>query len=512
MALLDRERNVIVLRVVYDGLPEAGKTTSLRALAGSLGQPLFTPGERDGRTLFFDWMDYTAGRFEGYQIRCQIVSVPGQRALRKRRRHLLKDADVVVHVADSRREKLPETMKLLAGVAGVVGGTSGPPVGVIVQANKRDLPDAVPMDELRATVRQEGWSMGVVESVAADGTGIREAFVFAVRLALDRVRELIRTQALPTGRPGVDSGEALYADMKDVAEESEKDPRPSIAGLAGPLLEQVLGENEIHPYVLLEVINGAVGPSAPDASAPWPPDPAAPSGAIWPPVEGRLILHEAAATPMATRRVARGGWAAGIGSKWAATSDEDAVFADMEAGRATLIRWARMHVACTGFLSPDRCVVLADTGDGRWRLWQIVRAERSLRRLLEDIATSSVDDAARRIVEAATLLYDALERAERTPLKVPCTLDTVGRGDRGAVYIGLMPMELASDVRAVSTSKDGVAAEIASVLARLLPARQEAIVAAIGRLPTPSSVHPRISALVHLLQEATEAPRALRAE
>lgn len=85
MAVLDSDANEIVIRVVYDGPPEAGKTTSLRALASSLEQPSVTPEEdADGHTQWFDWMEYTGGRFAGCRIRCQIVSVPGQAALFRR--------------------------------------------------------------------------------------------------------------------------------------------------------------------------------------------------------------------------------------------------------------------------------------------------------------------------------------------------------------------------------------------------------------------------------------------
>src|SRR5262249_41637433 len=129
VSFLDRDRNLIVLRVVYDGPPEAGKTTSLRALAGSLGQELDTPPHVGGRTLVFPWRVYRGGRFEGYQIRCQIVSVPGQPELRRRRRKLLADADVVVQVVDSTREQLDVTMRLLAGLPKIVAEGGGPPVG-----------------------------------------------------------------------------------------------------------------------------------------------------------------------------------------------------------------------------------------------------------------------------------------------------------------------------------------------------------------------------------------------
>src|SRR5262245_20691924 len=102
MAVIATDVSEIVIRLVYDGPPDAGKTTSLRALAGSLARPTYTPAEAgDGRTLWFDWMEYTGGRFEGCQIRCQIVSVPGQRELIARRRRVIEGADVVVFVGNS---------------------------------------------------------------------------------------------------------------------------------------------------------------------------------------------------------------------------------------------------------------------------------------------------------------------------------------------------------------------------------------------------------------------------
>ena len=78
MALLDPQRQCIVLRAIYDGPAFAGKTTNLRALAESLGSKIYSGEEADGRTLYFDWVDYVGGLFEGLPIRCQIVGVPGQ--------------------------------------------------------------------------------------------------------------------------------------------------------------------------------------------------------------------------------------------------------------------------------------------------------------------------------------------------------------------------------------------------------------------------------------------------
>jgi len=433
VALLDRDRNLIVLRVVYDGPPEAGKTTSLRALGTSLGQPLYTPAEEAGRTLFFDWMDYTGGRFEGYQLRCQIVSVPGQRELLARRRKLLSEADVVVFVADTTASRLSESLAMLRELPRLLAGTAHDddplPLGVVLQANKRDRDDAVPLPELREAVRGVT-SAAIVESVAADGTGIRESFVLSVRLALDRVREQLRTQRIDVGAPPIDSGPQLFSLMRGIEPER-------VAPSAAPLVAQVLAENEEPPWRAPDLESALLAAT----HDPRPPDASAPAGAIWPPVDGRVILHEATSTPLGVRRLKGGGFTAGLGGAFRLYSADDACFSDLDTGRETLVRWARLHVACHAFLSSSRCVVLAATGHGSFRLWQIVRVEPTLRGWLEDVDRLPTHEAALRLVDAATLLADADAAMERAGIALPCSLDTIGRADHRAVYVGLMPME-----------------------------------------------------------------------
>jgi signal recognition particle receptor subunit beta len=502
VAILDREREVIVIRVVYDGAPEAGKTTSLRALAGSLGQTLHSPAEEHGRTLYFDWMDYTAGRFEGYQIRCQIVSVPGQPELAQRRWRLIKDADVVVSVGDSTHARVVESIESLKELARFLERTSAPPVGVIYQANKRDLPNAMPIEELRALVRSGGSSVGVVESVAADGTGIREAFVFAVRLALDRVRELLNSRALSVGEPEINSSADLLEHLR-----SREPVAASDLPAALPLIRQVLAENDdtmTHPTPRHDP-----SPQVEVEERPRSPDPSAPSGSIWPPVEGRVILQEAASTRMTTRRLRSGGWTAGLGHGWRIYSSAETVYVDVEAGRETLVRVARLHAACKSLLSDNRCIVLATTGQGTWRLWQIVRAERSLREKLTDIETCSTPEAAARIVEAATLLCEIGSRMQTAPCSLPCTLDTVGCGDRGPVYVGLMPIEPLPNPGADLTF--GIGSQLGLILRDTLHDRRLDVLSAIARELLHNQTPHSSRILDEVLTELAEEPKGMRA-
>ena len=146
MAVFDPSEQRLVLRVVYDGAAGAGKTTNIRQL-GSLFvaqriTQVVSPAELNGRTLFFDWMQISAGAVCGFPLICQVVSVPGQAAFTARRRQLLESADVVVFVCDSSKEKLNDAVDALLLADELVLPT-GEALPLVFQANKQDQEDAV---------------------------------------------------------------------------------------------------------------------------------------------------------------------------------------------------------------------------------------------------------------------------------------------------------------------------------------------------------------------------------
>ncbi len=443
MALLDIDRDLIVIRIVYDGPALSGKTTTLRALAGSLGREVFSGDEAEGRTLYFDWLDYTGGRFEGYPIRCQVVSVPGQRLLGARRRHLLTGADAIVFVADTRRSGLEASARGLSALRRELQDTTPPRPGIVVQANKRDTQDVAALDEVRTALAAEG-ALALMESVAIGGTGVREAFVLAVRLALDRVRELMRLALLPRGRPEVDSGMALLADLR--AREQQAGER---AGAALGLRQALAAEDPVATPAREQQPTPAAqshGRTETQRSPAWrerPRLPAAgiPGGMIWPPIEGRLVLHEALAAETSAPPVELlqdGSWTAVFRGRWRAHSYEKEMFQDAEASRAALIEWARWHGGLHGRLSPGRCILAAEAVAGAWRLWQVVRGERTLRTALEQVLSQGQPElVARGLLDLCRSLAEGV--AACAPLGLHCSLDTLGFSETGPVYVGLAP-------------------------------------------------------------------------
>lgn len=446
MAVLDLERGVLVVRIVYDGTPEAGKTTSLRALGHSLKRSVHTPLEAAGRTVFFDWMEYTGGLFEGHQICCQIVSVPGQLNLAPRRRALLLSADAVIFVADTgSRAGVERSSEYLAALARVLRTSADPPVGVVFQANKRDLEAAVPLAELRRLLGVEVSRGSMMESIAHEGVGVRETFVFAVRLALDRVRELIARGQLPQGPPAIDSAEALLRELETSAPvlegppESGGEPRLVPGEAEHPGVAEPTEAAPFIPAVAVSVPAPVTARTSAGTAPPNVPDNRVPGGAIWPAVDGRIVLHEATSSELVVRRGQNEAWVAGIGTDWRLHTEASSWFPDLDRGRRALVEWARLHAASVDFLSGDRCIVVADDGAGGWRLWQILKRRSSLRDALADLSRSAdVESLAAALVDAAARLFDALENPGSIGLLV--TFESLGMGERGVEFLGLMPM------------------------------------------------------------------------
>jgi signal recognition particle receptor subunit beta len=441
MATLDVERGVIVVRIVYDGPAMSGKTTSLRSLAASLGGTMFSAQEAEGRTLFFDWLDYTGGRFNGYPIRCQLVSVPGQRALRSRRERILQTADAVVFVADTRSSKVEAGVRMARDLQRALNRVARPSPGVVVQANKRDDPDAVTLAELRQAFEIADYPLAFMETTATNGAGIRETFIFAVRLALDRVRELVKRGALGQDRPSVDSGEAFLAELvqsEAVATPAQSNAQGSVAAAA---FAEALRQEDPEPPASGAPIPQAVVPThgleglleeIPDL-----PTARIPGGMIWPPVGGRILLQGALSEFKAVSPQEGGAWAA-VTQNWRLHSYSHDAFESAEPSRIALVDWARLHVAWSGFLSQNRCIVSAPSSSGSWRLWQIVGSGRSLSAdLHRAIATAEPGRIAAAFLDAAEGLTEACHRYSAIGF-VP-SLNNLTSHRSGGAYLGLAP-------------------------------------------------------------------------
>ncbi len=185
---VNRLRGEINVKIVYYGPPYSGKTTNLERLHATLDptrrSDLTSMKNKEDRTLFFDYMYVELGRIGGLLPRFNLYTVPGQMIYEATRQIVLRGADAVVFVADSDPAKLSENIQawqqLQVQLAQVNLHSHKFPV--IVQFNKRDLPNALPIATLRETLRLNGQTC--VEAQAINDIGTRETLKAAIQKLL----------------------------------------------------------------------------------------------------------------------------------------------------------------------------------------------------------------------------------------------------------------------------------------------------------------------------------------
>ncbi len=214
MAYFDAKTGEVVVRIVYDGLGTAGKTTNLRQLHAAFPSRtqggLITPSATEaGRTLYFDWLELVVGHIDDVPLRCQILTVPGQFVFAHRRFHLLRDLDGVVLVCDSTEHGVRAGKIAASFLARALDATKGSAVPVVLQANKQDLPGALAAPEVALALPLR--FSAVIGAVAETGEGVRTTLIRALDLARAGVRARLADGAHAALPPCAETAEELYA-------------------------------------------------------------------------------------------------------------------------------------------------------------------------------------------------------------------------------------------------------------------------------------------------------------
>ena len=181
--------------------------------------------------LFFDWLEIEIGRAGSVPIACQVLSVPGQRARSYRRRPLVKSADALVFVADSRDGAMDENKRCLALMRRYLRERDDW-VPIVVQANKQDAAGALTPSEVGAALRIPRLSP-VIGGSASNGLGVRECFNTAIKAALRAMQDRIADEGLEAISGSVSTADDLL-DTLLVLEEQEDfgEEEPTDAELA----------------------------------------------------------------------------------------------------------------------------------------------------------------------------------------------------------------------------------------------------------------------------------------
>lgn len=193
MADYDEENSRLTVKLVYYGPAMSGKTTNLMCLHDLLNPQLkgeiMTLETQNDRTLFFDLLPLGFRMPSGLLVKFKLFTVPGQVAHDATRKAVLSRADGVVFVADSQRSQGVNNSESFQNLADNVGrvGLDIDTLPLVIQFNKRDLPDIYAEDELRTRWAKMPWPL--VFATALAGEGVREtlrALMLQVYPALDR--------------------------------------------------------------------------------------------------------------------------------------------------------------------------------------------------------------------------------------------------------------------------------------------------------------------------------------
>jgi signal recognition particle receptor subunit beta len=163
-------------KIVFYGPGMSGKTTNLEIVhqkAPESNKGTLTSISTDGdRTLFFDFMPLDLGTVAGMRTKFQLYTVPGQVYYNSTRKLVLQGVDGVIFVADSDPDKLSENIEsydnLIENLAEY--GKDARELPHVIQYNKRDLPNAMTVEDLDKAMNKFG--VPTFEAVAHTGEGV----------------------------------------------------------------------------------------------------------------------------------------------------------------------------------------------------------------------------------------------------------------------------------------------------------------------------------------------------
>ncbi len=193
MTFINYASREINCKIVYYGPGLCGKTTNLQHIFESTapqsrGKLISLATETD-RTLFFDFMPLELGTVRGFKTRFHLYTVPGQVFYDASRKLILKGVDGVVFVADSQEERMDANVESLYNLEENLQtqGYDLLKLPYVLQLNKRDLPNVIPVDELTAELRRK--EEPVVEAVASSGAGVFDTLKAVAKQVLTELRK-----------------------------------------------------------------------------------------------------------------------------------------------------------------------------------------------------------------------------------------------------------------------------------------------------------------------------------
>jgi mutual gliding-motility protein MglA len=193
MTFINYAAREINCKIVYYGPGLCGKTTNLQWIYDKTnpqakGKLISLATETD-RTLFFDFLPLDLGTVRGFKTRFHLYTVPGQVFYDASRKLILKGVDGVVFVADSQGPRLEANIESLQNLDKNLKeqGYDLSTIPYVLQLNKRDLPTALPPDEMYRHLNFK--SEPTFEAVAMNGTGVFDTLKAVAKQVLTELKK-----------------------------------------------------------------------------------------------------------------------------------------------------------------------------------------------------------------------------------------------------------------------------------------------------------------------------------
>ncbi|MCJ7503170.1 MAG: GTPase domain-containing protein [Acidobacteriia bacterium] len=192
MSFINFVAREINCKIVYYGAGLGGKTTNLQYIfdqtLGKKGGKMISLATETDRTLFFDFLPLDLGTVRGFKTRFHLYTVPGQVFYDASRKLILRGVDGVIFVADSQEERMDANHEALENLYENLKehGYDFMKIPYVLQLNKRDLPSALAVEELKKALLKKGES--AFEAIAYKGVGVFETLKECGRLVLSELK------------------------------------------------------------------------------------------------------------------------------------------------------------------------------------------------------------------------------------------------------------------------------------------------------------------------------------
>ncbi len=193
MSFINYSSREINCKIVYYGPGLGGKTTNLQFIYDKMSPEtkgkLISLATETERTLFFDFLPLALGDIRGFKTRFQLYTVPGQVFYDASRKLILRGVDGVVFVADSQIERMDANIESIENLKINLkeNGYDFDKIPLVIQYNKRDLPNAADMQEMKNTLNPK--NAPDFEGVATKGIAVFETLKAIAKIVLVEMKK-----------------------------------------------------------------------------------------------------------------------------------------------------------------------------------------------------------------------------------------------------------------------------------------------------------------------------------